>query len=321
MSPYFICVRTIVSDHPVNHPKPFFRLAALLLFLAASMTATARAADATDAQLLTLEGKVEVAATGTSDWKSGSTNQTLHVGDRLRTGLRSRATVRLSNLTVLRVNELTTLQIQPPTANGKQAGLDLKSGSTYFFSRERGNETEFRTPLASGAIRGTEFNLAVADDGRSEVTLIDGAVTLSNNLGAVDLNSGEQGIVENGKAPTKTAVIETINIIQWALYYPGVIDVDELEFSDSEKTQLADSLAANRAGDLLAAREKFTRDNSSLSEAARIYSAALDLSRGRLVFDLLGPGVFPHPLRHVLVGSIHPQPVGVLAVVSAHLDI
>ena len=294
----------------MNHTQPFFRLAALL-FLAACLTATSRAADATDAQLLTLEGKVEIAATGTSDWKSGATNQPLHVGDRLRTGLRSRATVRLSNLTVLRVNELTTLQIQPPTANGKQAGLDLQKGATYFLSRERGNETEFRTPLASGAIRGTEFNLAVADDGRSEVTLIDGAVTLSNNLGAVDLNSGEQGVVENGKAPTKTAVIETINIIQWALYYPGVIDVNELDFYDSEKSEIADSLAAYRAGDLLAARERFSNSvspRSNVSKAIFIYNAALDLSVGQLAAaQNLPPSPQADALREV-IAAVKNQP-------------
>ncbi|MCX6895983.1 MAG: FecR family protein, partial [Verrucomicrobia bacterium] len=161
----------------MNRAQIKSHLGTLLLLLAVGLAGNVCAAS--DALLLTLEGKVEISPAGQTAWSPGATNQTLRVGDRLRTGLRARATVRLSNLTTLRVNELTTLQIQPPSAVGKQAGLDLKSGSTYFFSRERGNETEFRTPLASGAIRGTEFNLAVADDGRSEVTLIDGAVTLA----------------------------------------------------------------------------------------------------------------------------------------------
>ena len=252
--------------------------AALLLAVALAGNVFA----ANDALLLTLEGKVEVSPTGQTTWTLGTTNQTLRVGDRLRTGLRSRATVRLSNLTTLRVNELTTLQIQPPSAVGKQAGLDLKNGSTYFFSRERGNETEFRTPLASGAIRGTEFNLAVADDGRSEVTLIDGAVNLANNLGAVDLISGEQGVVENGKAPTKTAVLNAINIIQWALYYPGVIDPDELALTAAEQDTLSSSLAAYRSGDLLAALANYPEGLTLTSDAGKIYHAALALAVGQV---------------------------------------
>lgn len=109
-------------------------------------------------------------------------NQILHVGDRVRTGVRSRATVRLSDLTVLRVNELTTLQIRPPSQPEKQAALDLQRGAAYFFSRERPTEMEFRTPLASAAIRGTEFYLSVADDGTTTVTLIDGKVALNNQF-------------------------------------------------------------------------------------------------------------------------------------------
>ena len=258
-------------------------------------------AQVSEALLLTAEGKVEVASAGASNWRPGTTNLILHVGDRLRTGLRSRATVRLSNLTVLRVNELTTLQIQPPSAPGKQAGLNLESGSTYFLSRERGKETEFRTPLASGAIRGTEFNLAVAADGRSEVTLIDGAVALANNLGAVELVSGEHGIVEPGQPPRKTPFIEAINIIQWTLYYPGVIDVGELNFSAGEQTGLAASLAAYRSGDLMAARENFPPGNPSLSEAGAIYQAALDLSVGQLAAaQALPPSPQADALRQVI---------------------
>jgi hypothetical protein len=78
--------------------------------------------------LLTVEGIVETAGNGSAVWATAQTNQILHAGDQLRTGPRSRATVRLSNLTVLRVNELTTLEIQPPSAPGKQSVLNLKKG-------------------------------------------------------------------------------------------------------------------------------------------------------------------------------------------------
>src|SRR5262249_316158 len=134
-------------------------------------------------------------------------NQVLHVGDRLRTALRSRATIRLSDKSVLRVNELTTLKIQPSPKVSNAPVLDLGSGSTYFFSREKPATIEFRTPLASGAIRGTEFNLAVADDGRTTLSLLDGLVSLNNERGQLELHTGDQGVVEPGKAPAKTAVI------------------------------------------------------------------------------------------------------------------
>jgi ferric-dicitrate binding protein FerR (iron transport regulator) len=253
-----------------------------------------------DSVLLTAEGKVESASAGLTDWLPAHTNQLLHVGDRLRTGLHSRATVRLSNLTVLRVNELTTLQIQPPSAPGKQSALDLKSGAAYFFSRERPTEMEFRTPLASGAIRGTEFNLAVADDGKTEVTLIDGAVELTNQNGGVNLTSGEQGIVEPGLAPRKTAIINAANIIQWCLYYPAILNTDELQFSDAEKQALAASLADYRSGDLLAALADYPTNRAAISDSEKIYFAELLLSVGQVGQSEIQLGSIQSPLADAL---------------------
>src|SRR6266705_4772478 len=63
------------------------------------------------ATLLTKEGKVEFALKGTLQWNPAQTNQSLKFGDQVRTGLRSRATIRMSDLSVLRLNELTTIEI------------------------------------------------------------------------------------------------------------------------------------------------------------------------------------------------------------------
>ena len=102
-----------------------------------AQTPSAKGPDKVETVLLTIEGKVEVSAAGATAWSAARTNQFLQVGDRLRTGLRSRATLRLSDKSVLRVNELTTLKIQPPPKESKAPVLDLSSGATYFFSREK----------------------------------------------------------------------------------------------------------------------------------------------------------------------------------------
>ena len=232
--------------------------------------------------LLTIEGTVEISSASSGVWTPAQTNQVLHTGDRLRTGPHSRATVRLSDLTVLRVNELTTLLIQQPPAAGKLPVLNVEKGGAYFYSRERPAEMEFRTPLVAGAIRGTEFNLAVADDGKTVVTLLDGEVALSNAGGGVNLVSGEQGIVEPGQPPGKTATVNAINVIQWVLYYPAVLDLDELNFSDAEKSALAASLAAYRTGDLPAALADWPADRAPASDSGRIYYAELLLSAGQV---------------------------------------
>lgn len=282
--------------------KPGVAVFTIVLFVAVSVFAQNIPATpaAGNSIVLTIEGKVETAIAGTMNWQVARTNEILHVGDRLRTGLRSRATVRLSNLTVLRVNELTVLQIQAPSQPEQQSALNLESGAAYFFSRERPTEMEFRTPLVSGAIRGTEFNLTVADNGKTVVTLIDGEVALNNSFGSIDFASGEQGIVEPGKAPAKTAAINAINIIQWCLYYPAVLDVDELNLTGAEKQALADSLAAYRAGDLLAALASYPANRQPASDSEKIYYAELLLSVGQVDESEAQLGSIHSPLAEAL---------------------
>src|SRR5258707_100545 len=118
-----------------------------------------------DLIILTAEGTVEVFPANGAASAAARPRQLLQAGDGLRTGARSRATVHLSDLTVLRVNELTTVHLQAPDQPGNPSVLEVKSGSTYFLARERPARQQFRTPLTSGAIRGTEFNLAFAESG------------------------------------------------------------------------------------------------------------------------------------------------------------
>ncbi|MBI4327406.1 MAG: FecR domain-containing protein [Chloroflexi bacterium] len=247
-----------------------------------AQTTNVTAAAGTDNVLLTAEGKVEALRLGATAWAPATVNQVLKTKDQLRTGFKSRATLRLTDQSVLRIDRLTTLEIQPPAEAAQKSVLDIKSGAAYFYNRETPVETQFKTPLASGAIRGTEFHLAVAEDGRTVLTLLDGAVNLTNELGQVDLASGEQGIVERGQPPRKTAVIDAVNIIQWALYYPGVLDASELGLSAAEEQALALSLEAYRAGELLRALAEYPTNRTEISTAERVYAAALLLAVGQV---------------------------------------
>lgn len=263
----------------------FCAMASLSLFLinhTAAAAETATNAPNLECVLASIERKVEVATRGTIAWRPARTNEVLAPGDRLRTGLRSRATLRWSELSVVRVNELTTIEIEPPTRRDQKPKLDLKSGAAYFFSRERPADIEFRTPVASGAIRGTEFHLAVSENGRTELTLLNGEVRLENAQGALELRSGEQALVEPGQAPKKTAFISAQNIIQWVLYYPAVVDPDEIGLSDGEKETLAASLKAHRSGDLLEALNGYPETRTPGSDAERILRAALLLGAGQV---------------------------------------
>jgi Tfp pilus assembly protein PilF len=230
--------------------------------------------------LLSLVGKVDVSPSGVNSWSPGATNQALKIGDRIRTGKSSRAIIKLSNLSLLRVFELTTLEIQAPRKAGATALLNVESGAAYFFNRDRPLDTQFRTPSASGAIRGTEFNVAVGNDGATKVALLDGQVDLDNDQGSVHLTTGEQAVVEKGRAPQKSALLDAVNVIQWTLYYPAILDVNELDWDAGAKGSLSASLNAYQAGDLLAALAQYPENRDPASDAERVYRAQLLLAVG-----------------------------------------
>ena len=252
------------------------------VFFPAFAQAPPPAAASGECLLLTVEGKVEIARKGEATWSPGQTNQALQLGDRLRTGLRSRATVRWSDLSVLRVKEVTTIEIQPPAKSADKPQLELKSGATYLFSREKPTEIQFRTPVASGAIRGTEFNLAVGEDGATVVSLLNGEVELANAQGSATLKSGEQVTVEPGRAPVKTPLLNALNVIQWVLYYPAVVAPEDFGLSAQEQADLKQPLRDYRGGDLLAALNHYPENRTPASDAERGFLAALLLSVGNV---------------------------------------
>ena len=199
--------------------------AAFTLLLAAHVSGQTPATNPPTAVVLSREGTVDTARGSSAQWNAANIGTALAIGDQLRTGPRSRASLRLSNLSVLRVGELMRYEIEPArSTSGAKAALNLKSGSAYFFSRDKPSQIELKTPTVTGAIRGTEFALTVAPDGRTTLMMIDGEVELTNALGHVTLHAGEQGVAEAGRAPVKTAVLNAVNILQWNLYYPGLLD-------------------------------------------------------------------------------------------------
>ena len=196
----------------------------------------------------------------------------------MRTGEDSRAAIRMTDLSVLRVDELTTIEITPPSSTSDKPGLNVKDGATYFFSREKSREMRIETPAANGAMRGTEFVVRVASNGSTTLTMLDGEVELSNPQGSVIVTSGEQAKVDVGGVPRKTAVLEATNIIQWCLYYPGVLDLRELGYSGETDR----SVAAYNEGDLLAALAAYGHRTHSGSNADKVYHAGLLLAVGRV---------------------------------------
>ena len=249
--------------------------ALILLLLPAAILAAEPARQG--GEIAIVENEVDRSPPRTA-WTKAVAGDPIQWQEQVRTGELSRAAIELSTGGVLRVSELTSLRLQPPPsgqANGRSK-IDFGKGVVYFFSRSE-EEADVETPTASLNIRGTEFVLEVGADGKTTVTLLDGAVGISNSLGSVDLASGEQGIVERGKAPRKSAVLDASERIQWFLYYPGI--ADPARFASLAKGRFAKSHSAYAAGDLLEALEQLP---AATTPAEYGFSAAVKLASGRI---------------------------------------
>ena len=226
-------------------------------------------------ELVVVENQVDRSPARTA-WRKAVLGEKIRWQEQVRTGELSRAGIELASGGVLRVSELTVLRLQPPKPEQDQRSrIDFSKGAAYFFSRTD-KEADVETPTASLNIRGTEFVIEVGDKGTTVVTMIDGAVGLSNAFGAVELASGEQGVAEPGRAPRKTAVLDASEDIQWFLYYPGIVD-------PAGFAELGPAFAASRKayaeGDLLRALELLPPPTG---RDEHLFAAAVKLSSGRI---------------------------------------
>jgi tetratricopeptide (TPR) repeat protein len=182
-----------------------------------------------------------------------------------------------------RVDEETDVEIMPGALGAKDKdALKVALGGAFVYSREEEGEVKIQTPSATGGLRGTQLMVRVWADGKTQMQVLEGEVDLANDFGRVLLKAGEAGEAELGKAPRKTAVIETRNLLQWALYYPAVLQPDELGLTGDEARALAASLDAYRSGDLPGALELYPADYAPASDGTKLYRAAVLLATGRV---------------------------------------
>ncbi|MCX6879099.1 MAG: FecR domain-containing protein [Verrucomicrobia bacterium] len=256
---------------------------------------------AQDAKVVEIENIVQIAVGSKGAWVKAVPQQSLAVGDRIRTRQRSRAVVSLTNLYMVRLEQFTTIEIIPGLVDSKKPKLDLLGGAAFLFSRERSGEIDVRTPAANAALRGTQLFVQVQPDGRTFMQVLEGRVEMNNAGVRLVLVSGEAGEATPGRAPRRTPVLEARNILQWALYYPAVLDPADLGLRPAEARAVAASLAAYRTGDLLGALQKHP-GRAPDGVGGRLYFAGVLLAVGRA--DEAGKlltGVPPnHPGRRAL---------------------
>jgi len=234
-------------------------------------------------RMVTKENDVQYIAAGQQP-VIAPTNQWLNFRDALRTLELGRATVRLTDWKHVFLRDRSRLEIVPRSSSTSDPMLRLTDGELYL--SRGGGEVSLPVEVAGtrGTPKGTEFLVSVVN-GTATFTMFDGEVELANAATPepVRVRAGEQGIAEPGQPIRVRPILEGKNIVQWWLYYPAVLDPDELYFAPAEQTQLAASLAAYRSGHLVRALQTYPgypTPAAPPSDAQRTYLAALLLSVG-----------------------------------------
>ena len=239
-------------------------------------------------KLIYLQGQVEVRPGGGAAWAPAQINQNLFAGDTVRTGEISRAAILCVDESQLKLNEKTVLILKSAAPSPRlrlgevtPAALKEEPGSLYEVPRGeiwlRNKSEKFRfeveTPAVTASIRGTEFNLRVAPDGLTRLTLLEGRLRFYNSLGTLDLQPGEEGLAQPGQAPSKRVLVQPADAVQWSLYYPGIFSYRDLPLISSPERSPPKASAA--AG--LVIKGETLYDQGHLAQARQEAEAALKL--------------------------------------------
>jgi len=259
----------------------------VLLLTMLTATASLLADTPFTATILTLKGAVDY-STNSRIWHQAAAGQQVGENTRLRTGDDSQAAIKLPSGAILRVGELSLVDLVPPTNPQSSVALSVLEGLFYFFSRSTPETVEILTPSATGAIRGTEFNLTVSRQGQATYAMVEGDVDIKNNTGRLALRAGDVGVIGAHVAPEKRALSQDFSELNGWLYYPAVLTPSDLSMDDVDLRILRASLLAYSSGDIKQALQGYQQsvyqqnDLQPLSDDAVLYVASLKLMVGRV---------------------------------------
>lgn len=219
------------------------------------------------ARLDSLEGKVQWQVSGDSQWQTASLNQTFCYGDIILVQ-EKRAALRLSNNTLVRLNERSSIKLIPPT---QSFWLELIDGAAHFLTRTPKSFT-VKAPYVNAAVEGTEF-LVTAQNGVNQVGVIEGQVRSGNTAGSVLLTQGMSTQTSSAEqAPGAPVQLKLNDFVSWAMYFPPL--PNRLNVPADIKALLEQGQDGEVIG-------RISRDGQASAEILSL-GAALALNRGQL---------------------------------------
>jgi Flp pilus assembly protein TadD len=178
--------------------------------------ATAALAADPAGEVVSLDGKGEVREAQQANWKPVAVKTPLFPTNFVRTLDMSRMAILLAGGTQTRLAPNSVLQIKEASSgpDGRTV-VEQSRGRSWTQSKNVPNGLIMQTPSALAAIRGTDWEMVVDDDGRATLSVFSGEVEFSNEQGNVLVAANEQARAEKGKAPVKLQLRVSRERVQW----------------------------------------------------------------------------------------------------------
>ncbi|MEO0868019.1 MAG: FecR family protein, partial [Cyanobacteria bacterium J06642_11] len=152
-------------------------------------------------------------------------DQLTAVGHGIITGRRSSASLRIDGgsgtISVAQNTQMTVEQLSVSSSGGHITVLDVPRGQARVQVRPFSNPSsrfELRTPSGVAAVRGTEFGVAVSEDGKTSVATLEGKVEAIAQSVEVPIEAGMVSVIRPGETPRPAQPLDRTLDIDWRLY-------------------------------------------------------------------------------------------------------
>src|SRR3989338_9668159 len=180
---------------------------------------------AVGAEIVLLIGKGDARESSSANWKPAVIKQQIQGGSLVRTQANSQMALLMADRTQIRLNQNSQLQIKSVVESSQWVGnaVRLNAGRAWSQARPqvaKGDAAEharltMETPSATMSIRGTDWEVEVDPDGRTQLVVLSGQVTMGNELGSIEVGHGEAAVAGKGKAPVKLILLNPASRVQW----------------------------------------------------------------------------------------------------------
>jgi hypothetical protein len=194
-------------------------LSGIALCLCILSTSSVHAADELAANAINAIGEFTVIRIdGIQEQLEGKGSLPLYEGDRVQTGKGSQVLMKFTNGVQVALNEDTDVLILSrwEKSKGFTRILRLSTGEVWVNTGRRPKPLEIETPVATAAVKQTEFNLNVEPDGQTTLTVVKGLVEFSTAFGTCPIKTSTISYGNRGKKCTKPAPVHVESTVAWS---------------------------------------------------------------------------------------------------------